>query len=149
MIISETSPVIHASPKDFFAFFADMETNYVRWHADHLLFRWLDPPALNAGVRFHFEERIAGELLAKTVVFTRVEPGSLIEFAPTSRLFRLFLPRIAFRLTPVEGGLTVTQDIRLRIGPLAARLHRRKLDAVRCHMRQEGENLGRLLAGAG
>jgi hypothetical protein len=39
--------------------------------------------------------------------------------------------------------LTVTQDIHLRIGPLAAWLN--KLDAVRRHMREEGENLKRLL----
>jgi hypothetical protein len=145
MILSETSPTIRAEPGDVFAFFAGMESNYGRWHPDHVLFRWLDPPALKAGVRFYFEERINGKLLKKAVAFTRIEPGALIEFAPTSRLFRLFLPRISFHIRPVDGGLTVTQDIQLRIGPLAARLNRRELDAVRLHMRQEGENMGAVL----
>jgi hypothetical protein len=145
MILSETSPAIRAAPGEVFAFFAGMESNYKRWHPDHELFRWLDPPAVKQGVRFHFEERIAGKLLKKTVVFTRVEPGVLIEFAPTSRLFRAFLPRISFRITKGDGWLTVTQDVYLRIGPLAAWLNRRELDAVRRHMRQEGENLRRLL----
>jgi hypothetical protein len=79
VILSETSPLIRASPKDVFAFFAEMESNYKRWHPDHVLFRWLETPALKEGVRFHFEERIAGKLLKKTVAFTRIEPGSLID----------------------------------------------------------------------
>jgi hypothetical protein len=141
MILSETSPMIRASPERLFAFFAGMEENYKPWHAEHVVFRWLDPPALRQGVRFYFEETIGGKLLKKTVAFTRVEPYSLIEFAPTSRLFRLVLPRIAFRITPGDGGFTVTQDIQLRIGPLAARLNRRELDAVSKHMREEGLNL--------
>jgi hypothetical protein len=148
MILSETSPMIHAAPQDVFAFFAGMEVNYRRWHPEHVLFRWLDAPAVEQGKRFHFEERIAGKLLKKTVVFTHIEPGSLIEFAPTSRIFRLLLPRISFRITPAGGGLTVTQDIQLRIGPLAAWLNRREFDAVRRHMREEGENLRRMLEDA-
>jgi hypothetical protein len=108
-------------------------------------FQWLDPPAVKEGVRFHFEERIGGKLLKKTVAFTRIEPGSLIEFAPTSRFFRMFLPRISFRIAPAEDGFAVIQDIHLRIGPLAAWLNRRELDEVRRHMREEGENLRRLL----
>jgi hypothetical protein len=145
MILSETSPIIRTTAEQVFAFFAAMESNYGRWHADHVLFRWLDPPAVKKGVRFYFEERIGGKLLKKTVAFTRIEPGALIEFAPTSRLFRLFLPRISFRIRQANGGIVVTQDIYLRIGPLAARLNRRELDAVRLHMRQEGENMRRLL----
>ena len=145
MILSETSPEIHAAPTQLFAFFAAMATNYTVWHTDHVLFRWLDAPALKEGVRFYFEERIGGKLLKKKVAFTRIEPRSLIEFAPTSRLFRLFLPRILFRIDSAGSGFTVTQDIHLRIGPLAARLNRRELEAVRRHMREEGENLKRLL----
>jgi hypothetical protein len=148
MIISETSPPIHAAPQDVFAFFAGMEANYRPWHPDHVLFRWLDAPEIGQGTRFHFQERIAGKLLKKTVVFTRIEAGTLIEFAPTSRIFKAFLPRISFRITPSHGRITVTQEIQLRIGPLAARLNRRELDAVRRHMREEGENLRTMLEGA-
>jgi hypothetical protein len=145
MVLSETSPEIRAAPDRLFAFFTAMEANYTAWHPDHMLFRWLDAPGLKQGVRFYFEERIAGKLLKKEVAFTRIEPSSLIEFAPTSRLFRLFLPRISFRIQPAGSGFTVTQDIHLRIGPLAAWLNRRELAAVRRHMREEGENLKSLL----
>jgi hypothetical protein len=57
----------------------------------------------------------------------------------------LFLPRILFRVEPAGSGFAVTQEIHLRIGPLAAWLNRRELEAVRRHMSEEGENLKRLL----
>jgi hypothetical protein len=148
MILSVTSPVIRADPDRVFKFFAEMESNYLRWHSDHVSFRWIDKPALRPGVQFYFEERIGGKLLKKSVAFTRIEAGSLLEFAPTSRLFRLFLPRISFLISAFDGGIVVTQEIVLRIGPLAAWLNRRELNAVRAHMREEGENLKRLLEAA-
>jgi hypothetical protein len=43
-------------------------------------------------------------------------------------------------------ALTVTQNVQLRIGPLAAWLNRRELEAVRHHMREEGDNLKRFLS---
>lgn len=148
MILSATSPVIHADPQKVFSFFLKMESNYLRWHPGHVSFRWLDKPALRPGVRFYFEERINGKLLKKSVVFTVIETGSRMEFAPTSRLFRFFLPRISFLISPAEGGIVVTQEIVLRIGPLAAWLNHRELDAVRVHMREEGESMKRLLEAA-
>lgn len=44
---------------------------------------------LKVGNVFYFEEYIAGKLLKKEVVFTRIEPGSLIEFKPTWTLNQL------------------------------------------------------------
>jgi hypothetical protein len=83
--------------------------------------------------------------LKKRMRFTLIEPGHAIEFAPVSLLFRLFLPRISFRITPENGALRIEQQIQIRIGPIGATLNRRQFDAVRRHMREEGENLKRLL----
>lgn len=90
------------------------------------------------------------------MVYTRVEPGRLVEFAPQSRLVRLLLPRMRFRIEPSPGdagggagdegsGCRVVQEIHIRIGPLGARLNRKELDAVRRHMKEEGDNMKRLL----
>lgn len=145
MILRATSAEIRGSSGRLFSFFAGMEENYLRWHPDHVAFRWLDAPALKPGTRFYFEERIAGKLLKKTVVFTQVIPGQLIEFAPVSRFFALFLPRISFIVTPNAAGFSVTQEIVIRTGPVGAWLNRREFDAVRKHMQEEGGNLKRLL----
>lgn len=147
MILSDSID-IRTTPDRVFAFFAGMAENYRRWHPDHLVFRWVDGEGIAEGVVFHFEERIAGKLLRKTVRFTRIVPGRLIEFAPTSFLFRLVLPSIAFAIVPHDDGLTVRQTIRIRIGPIGAWLNRRDFAAVARHMGEEGVNMRRLLEGA-
>ena len=146
MILAD-SVRIHTTPDRVFAFFEGMADDYLRWHPDHLSFRWVAGRGIAEGVTFHFEERIAGKLLRKTVRLTRVLPGRLIEFAPTNRLFRLILPSIAFAIEIDGAEVIVRQAIRLRIGPLGAWLNRREFAAVARHMREEGLNMRRLLEG--
>ena len=156
MVLKDTVEV-HASPAGVFAFFEDMDNaRYLGWHPDHKIFRWTRGKGLKVGNEFYFEETIAGKLLKKNVVFTRIEEEARIEFAPTFRLMRLFLPRLVFRLERIgDHHYRFIAEIFLRIGPLAARLNKRELDAVREHMRLEGINLKRFVesrheyAGAG
>lgn len=142
------STFIRATPEAVLAFFADMETNYRRWHPDHLLFRWEDGRGLEPGVVFYFEETIGGQLMRKRVAFTRIDPEGRIEFAFTNRLLRLVLPYIRFDFPREDGGVRFTQEIPIRTGPLGAWLNRREFDAVREHMRQEAENLKAILESA-
>jgi hypothetical protein len=136
---------------DIFAFFDGMDqARYLGWHPDHRVFCWTRGQGLGVGNRFYFEEVIAGKLLNKHVEFTRIERGTHVEFAPTSRLMRFFLPRLVFRverLGPRHSRLIA--EIVLRIGPLAARLNKRELVAVRDHMRVEGMNLKRYVETGG
>jgi hypothetical protein len=144
MVLRDTVEV-HASPSDVFGFFEDMDNaRYLDWHPDRKVFRWTRGKGLKAGNEFYFEEVIAGKLLKKNVVFTHIEDGARIEFTPTFRLMRLFLPRLLFRLEGIgEHHYRFIAEIFLRLGPLAARLNERELDAVREHMRVEGINLKR------
>lgn len=141
------SIVVHARPDAVFAFFDGMhQERYLAWHPDHRLFRWTRGQGLAIGNRFYFEEVIAGKRLKKNVVFTRIDAGRHIEFAPTFWLLRLFLPRLVFRLEALEGsGYRFVAEIFVRTGPIGARLNRREFDAVREHMRVEGLNLKRFV----
>lgn len=141
----EASVTIQTTPEQVFVFFADMEANYLRWHPDHILFRWEGDGGLREGAAFYFEERIGGKLLRKRVRFTRIVPGRLIEFVLVNPLLRLILPSIAFAIEPEAGGLRLTQTIPVRTGPVGAWLNRREFDAVRLHMAEEGRNLKRIL----
>jgi hypothetical protein len=140
-VILEDSIMIMARPEAVFRFFDEIETHYLAWHPDHVLFRWERGRGVTLGNVFYFEERIAGKLLKKRVTFTHVVPNKHMEFAPTFWLMRLFLPRMLFRVVPEQGGCRFIAEIHLRMGPLAQRLHRRELAAVREHMRVEGENI--------
>lgn len=142
MILRDTIE-LDASPPDVFAFFENMDTvRYLGRHPDHKVFRWTRGRGLKVGNEFYFEEVIAGKLLKKNVVFTRIDEGAHIEFAPTFWLMRLFLPRLIFRLEKItEQRYRFIAEIYLRVGPLGARLNKREFDAVRQHMRVEGSNL--------
>ena len=147
MMILRDTIELDASPSDVFAFFEDMDTvRYLGWHPDHKVFRWTRGRGLKVGNGFYFEEVIAGKLLKKNVVFTRIDDEAHIEFAPTFWLMRLFLPRLVFRLEKItEQRYLFIAEIHLRVGPLAARLNKREFDAVREHMRVEGTNLKRFV----
>ncbi len=68
---------------------------------------------------------------------TRVVPDRLIEFVPDSAVIRFLLNHITFAIELVDGGCRVTQQIKLRIGPLGRALNRRAFAAVEQHMREE------------
>ncbi len=129
----------------FFAFFEGMsQERYLAWHPDHQRFDWTRGQGVASGNRFHFEEVIAGKLLKKSVEFTRIEPDQHIEFRPTFWLMALLLPRLIFRIEPVRPGcFRFVAEIVIRTGPVGAWLNRREFDAVREHMRVEGENFKR------
>lgn len=146
-MILEDVTRIRTTPGQVFGFFEEIERLYRAWHPDHVLFRWEEGRGVRMGVVFYFEEYIAGKLLKKRVRFTRIVPGRHMEFAPTWWLMRLFLPRISFHVEPDGAGCVVTQRIHVRTGPIGARLNRREFDAVRQHMRLEGENMRRILEG--
>jgi hypothetical protein len=144
MILKETTRV-RASSEDIYRFFETMDANYERWHPDHIEFRWIGRDGLTEGAKAYFEERIAGKTQQKTVRFTAVVPGRYIEFKPTSLLVGLLMPSISFTIDPREDGCDFTQRIKIRTGPIGARLNRSEFDAVRTHMHEEGEHLKTIL----
>jgi hypothetical protein len=67
---------IRAPPERFFAFFDEMDANYLRWHPDHRLFRWEEGRGLRVGVVFYFEEVFGGKLLKNSSISSRKTMGS-------------------------------------------------------------------------
>lgn len=58
---------------------------------------------------------------------------------------RLVVPRFSFEIRPEGDVCRFIAKTPIRTGPIGAWLNRREFDAVRTHMREEGENLRRLL----
>ena len=140
-MILEHDILVGAAPSALFRFFEKMEENYTAWHPDHHHFVWRKGRGCKEGNVFFFDETIAGQRQPKEVVFTKVVPDRSIEFAPTNRFFRLFLPSISFRFEPEGRATRFVAQIVLRMGPLARWLHRKEFEVVHQHMREEGENL--------
>lgn len=144
----EDSVFIAAPPKQVYAFFENMQANYLRWHPEHVAFEWRKGQGLEEGNVFYFEEEIAGELLKKKTRFTRIVPHRYIEFEMVNLFYRWFIPKMTFIFEPVDGGCRFTGQVFLRgIGPLGKWLHRKEFAAVQQHMKEEGENLKRIIEG--
>lgn len=136
---------IDAPPAVVFRFFEEMADNYTEWHPDHVEFRWVDGDGLAEGSTAYFAERIGDTHHERTVRFLEVDPDEYIEFRPAATIVGLLMPEISFTIDPRGTGCTLVQRIRIRTGPIGAWLNRREFDAVRTHMREEGENLKRLV----
>jgi len=125
-----------------------MESNYTRWHPDHICFEWRKGPGVARGNVFYFEETITGEHQKKEVAFTDVIPDRYLEFAPTNGFFRLFLPRISFEMKQIGSKTELVAQVVIRMGPIAAWFHKQQIALVRQHMCEEGENLKKLVEAA-
>nr|MBA3900774.1 SRPBCC family protein [Bacteroidota bacterium] len=115
------------------------------WHPCHKKFKWIKGKGLMEGNRFYFEEYIGGELIKNKCFYTKIFKAEYIEFAPVNWITRLAMPKLAFIFLPKGAGFIFTAQIFLRIGPLGKKLNRNKFDAVRKHMKEEGENLKYIL----
>ncbi len=137
---------INAPPAAGFAFFENMQENYVRWHPDHLDFEWRKGKGLNVGNIFWFKEKIAGKTMTKTTRITEVIPDRYFRFELTNPLFRFFLPKLSFAFEPSGAGHIFRAELHLKaIGPAGRRLNKKEFDAVDVHMAEEGKNLKTIL----
>jgi len=96
----------------------------------------------------YFEESIGGELMKKRVIYTKIIPNQYIEFVPESRLIRIILRKMTFSIEPSDSYCKLTAKVLIEwVGPLVRKLNKEKFRAVRKHMREEGENLKKILEG--
>ncbi len=91
-----------------------------------------------------FEEYIHGELHRLKLKITQVDEGRKVEYRflfPTSMLF----PGGSFLVEPKGEGSVSTATVSVRGGAILSIFAGGRAEALRVHMREEGENLKRLL----
>jgi hypothetical protein len=80
---------------------------------------------------------------------TEVVPNRRIEFIPLSRFLRIYFPRNTFTIEPRGDACIFTASGCLRVGRLAKVFAKQKIEhglsSVSKHMKEEGENLKRIL----
>jgi uncharacterized protein YndB with AHSA1/START domain len=148
MAVLSDEVIVDAPPDAVYEFFRTMdEERYLAWHREHLAFRFVAGDRIAEGARAYFEEEIGDEHFESTVRYTEVRAPEYIEFRDEDRLTRLFNPKNTFAFESVDGGTRVVAEVHLRIGPLerlSSHVHH-ELEELRRHMREEGENLKRLV----
>ena len=143
---------IKAAPEKVFDFLVNLvdDESYRAWHPeDHVTLRWIKGQPWEEGSVVYAEEYIHGKLHKLKFVVTKVVQGKMIEYAPVSRLLRIYFPKNTFTVQPEGAACIFTASGTYRVGWLvktfAGKRLERGLSSVRKHMKEEGENLKRML----
>ena len=151
-VILKHSIEIRTTPEKIFEFLFNLvdDKSYRAWHPDdHVTMRWTKGSPWQEGSVIYAEEYIDGELHKLTFVVTRIVPNREIEYVPVSRFRRRYAPKYTFSIEPTDTGCVFTATVHVRV-PLLPRLLARNrvergLSSVRKHMKEEGENLKKIL----
>lgn len=151
-IVLKDSLEIGVSPEKVFDFFLQIvdDASYRAWHPDdHVAFRWIRGRPWEVGSIAYAEEYLHGKLHKLKFRISKIVPNREIEYIPPSRILRIFFPKNRFKIEPSENGCMFTAEIYLRIGRIAKTLAKHQLEiglrSVQRHMKEEGENLKRIL----
>lgn len=134
---------IKASPEKIFSFLTGLKDteSYKAWHPDHVVMRWIKGEPFTEGSVAYFEEYLHGKIHKAKFMCTKAVPNRLIEYKPPFP-WSIIFPGNQFIMEPVgEESCIFTATVKVRMGPLSGRLHRRRIEGVRRHMKEEGENL--------
>ena len=147
MIALTDSVEIKAKPEKVFAWLTNIKNkeNYQSWHSDHVDCVWVKGEPFQEGSIVYFEEYIHGKLHKLKFLCTKRVQNRLIEYRPLFP-WSFFMPKCTFVIEPQkEDSCIFTATINLRVGPLFKKFGGKRLDTIKRHMREEGENLKRIL----
>jgi hypothetical protein len=148
-VIIRDSIGIATTPERIWDFFYHLDTNYRIWHPDdHILFKWVRGKPMGIGSEIYAEETMDGHFVKLKSTVIESVPNKKIVFKnhfPTS----FITPRIEWRME-AKGPKTVFTAITYnRIGWLFRTFAKNRVDHIikiaKKHMREEGENLKRIL----
>jgi len=147
---------IRTTPEKVFSFITNLvdDNSYRVWHPDdHVSLRWIRGRPWEEGSVACAEEYLHGRLHRMRFTVTRVVPNAEIHSAPASRFLRRYFPGNAFYMEKRGDRCIFTATGTLRVGWLIKTFARKKLDyglsSVRQHMKEEGENLKKILERCG
>jgi hypothetical protein len=145
---------IKTTPEKIFDFLLQLvdDKSYRNWHPeDHVALRWLKGNPWEEGSVVYAEEYIHGKLHKLKFMVTRVIINRKIEYVPSSRFLRIYFPKSTFCMEPKDATCIFTASGTYRVGWLAKTFAKIKLKqgltSVKKHMKEEGENLKRILEG--
>jgi hypothetical protein len=148
MIMLQDTIDIRTSPEQVFTWLDHLPEHYLAWHPDHVACRFVKGDAFKEGSILYAEEYIHGKLHRLRFRATCIIPNSRLEYSLFPGM------KGAMIIQPLNGMVrfTATLTFGTRVPMLGWLLDRalepllsRRLEAMRRHMQEEGENLKRLL----
>ena len=126
---------------------ADLAEHYADWHPDHISAGWESGGPDKVGSVLRAVEYIGGRREVLRFEMTSIDPPSGFEYRIRGPISML-LPRGSFEITPSDGGSQFKATICYRFGKLTESLFKNRTGALSRHMREEGENLKKLIESA-
>ncbi len=152
MIILKDSIEIEATPEEVFECLVQRlkdKESYQAWHPEHVDIRWIKGEPFQKGSIIYAEEYLHGILHKLKFRITKIVPNRVVEYRSLFPL-SILSPGNAFLIEPKgENSCNFTATGSLRIPrSLFKRLyknHKNKFEATEQHMKEEGENLKKLV----
>jgi uncharacterized protein YndB with AHSA1/START domain len=148
MITLTDSIEVEAAPEKVFEWLAQRfkdKEGYQAWHPDHVDVRWIKGEPLQEGSIICAEEYLHGQLHKLKFVITEIVPNKEIKYKflfPWS----IVAPGDKFLIEPKgRRGCIFTATVSFRGGPLFEKLLKDIIEAIKRHMKEEGENLKKAL----
>ncbi|MFX1284802.1 MAG: SRPBCC family protein [Promethearchaeota archaeon] len=118
--------------------------NYIQWHKDHVKCSWIKGQPFELGSILYCEEYLHGELHKMKFLTTKKEPNRIIEY---KLLFPMSIicPKGSFIIEPKDGSSIFTATLSFRFGWFFQKFAKRRVEAITMHMKEEGENLRKIL----
>jgi uncharacterized protein YndB with AHSA1/START domain len=135
---------IDTPPGRIWSWLTRLSEHYTRWHPDHVSADWERGEPNQIGSVLRAVEYLGGHREQLRFEMIDVDPPRRMEYRIRG-LHSLLLPGGSFEIAPDGEGSKFTAGIRYRFGPLTERILKHRVAALRTHMREEGQNLKRLL----
>ena len=151
-VILTDSIEIKTTPEKIFSFLTGIvdDDSYRAWHKeDHVGFKWLTGKPWAEGSVIYAEEYIHGKLHKLKFIITKIELNKKIEYSPVSRFIRKFFPKNEFLIEQKGESCLFIASGTYRLGWIGKKFFgkaiEKSLSGVKKHMKEEGENLKRIL----
>jgi hypothetical protein len=140
---------INASPKQIFGWLSQLDKNYLEWHPDHVVCKFLEGSFCQEGAIVYAEEYLHGKLHKLKMRTIRYLPSTLIEYKILG-----MSGWGSFAVEPRGQGTNFIAELHFGLGvpridkiidPIMERLLSSQLSAFRTHMKEEGQNLKAIL----
>ncbi|MBM3126642.1 MAG: SRPBCC family protein [Chloroflexi bacterium] len=148
MIKLRDTITIQTSTKRIFGWLESLPKEYVSWHPDHVAYRVIKGSMRQPGSEIECQEHLHGNLHTLRFRLTKVEPDKRMEYEIIG------LGKGAFEVIPKDDEVEFVAELGLGSSfPIVGRfvdavlrvLFHRRLEAMRQHMREEGQNLKKII----
>lgn len=149
MLTLKDSITINRPPEVIFEWLDHFSENYTSWHKDHVIAKWIKGENFEKGVILYAEEYLDGKLEKLSFEITKFTKVELIEYK-TLFPHSIICPCGSFSIESHNSyGSVFTATLSFRFGWLLSKFAKKRVDAIRTHMREEGENLKEILEKSG